>query len=321
MALLAIRGESRSSVVWIAGGLVVLSVAAKTVSRQVVTVSVTGLAVQAAMRSLQPKELTVVEVCSAPICGRVPVTILAIGWETLRLMIGPIVVVDVAADAIRADAPELTVYMAIGAFSAAVASIQAKPVVGEIGSTPSAGRAPMTRFTVERETGLLVVGISRAVVVLHMASRAVLRGTGVDAVPMTGFTIQRLVLTAQRKMAVMIQSSSLPSVGTSRVTRIAISGKSSLLVAGRGRTIVVVDVAGRAIGRQAGKLPIRVTVVATGCLMLTPEWEKIVLEDDRPSPVHRARMARFAFRWKTCGDMIRLLRVLVVRKVTSTALS
>jgi len=109
MALLAIRGETRSSVVRIAGGLVVLSVAAKTVSRQVVTVSVTGIAVQAAMRSLQPKELTVVEVRSAPICGRVPVTILAIGWETLRLMIGPIVVVDVATDAIRADAPELAV--------------------------------------------------------------------------------------------------------------------------------------------------------------------------------------------------------------------
>ena len=109
MALLAIRGETRSDVVRIAGGLVILSVAAKTVSRQVVTVSVTGLAVQAAMRSLQPKELTVVEVCSAPICGRVPVTILAIGWETLRLMIGPIVVVDVATDAIRAGAPELTV--------------------------------------------------------------------------------------------------------------------------------------------------------------------------------------------------------------------
>ena len=105
------------------------------------------------------------------------------------------------------------------------------------------------------------------------------------------------------------------------MTIIAISGKSSLLVARRGRTIVVVDVAGRAIGRQAGKLPIRVTVVATGCLMLTSERKKIVLEDDRPSPVHRARMARFAFRWKTCGDMTRLLRVLVVRKVTSTALS
>jgi hypothetical protein len=211
--------------------------------------------------------------------------------------------------------------MAIGALSAAVASLQTKPVVGEIGSTPSAGRAPMTRFTVERETGLLVVGIRRAVVVLHMASRAVLRGTGVDAVPMTGFAIQRLVLTAQRKMAVMIQSSAFPSVGTSRVTRIAVRGKPSLLMARRGRAIVVIDVAGRAIGRQAGKLPIRVTVVATGCLMLTSERKKIVLEDDRPSPVHRARMARVAFRWKTRGDMIRLLRVLVVRKVTRTALS
>ena len=84
----------------IAGGLVVLSVAAETVSRQVVTVSVTGLAVQAAMRSLQPKELIVVEICTSPTRGRVPVTILAIGWETLRLMIGPIVVVDVATDAI-----------------------------------------------------------------------------------------------------------------------------------------------------------------------------------------------------------------------------
>lgn len=109
MALLAIRGETRSNVVWIAGALVILSVAAETVSRQVVTVSVTGLAVQAAMRSLQPKELVVVEICTGPTGGRVAMTILAIGWETLRLMIGPIVVVDVATDAIRADAPELTV--------------------------------------------------------------------------------------------------------------------------------------------------------------------------------------------------------------------
>ena len=50
-----------------------------------------------------------VEVCSAPTRGRVSVTILAIGWEALRLMIGPVVVIDVAADAIRADAPELPV--------------------------------------------------------------------------------------------------------------------------------------------------------------------------------------------------------------------
>jgi hypothetical protein len=55
--------------------------------------------------------------------------------------------------------------------------------------------------------------------------------------------------------------------------------------------------------------------------MLTSEREKIVLEDDGASPVHRARVARFAFRWKTRGDMIRLPGVLVVRKVTSTALS
>ena len=142
-------------------------------------------------------------------------TILAIGWETLRLMIGPIVVVDVATDAIRANAPELTVCMAIGAFGAAVASVQSKPIVGEIGSTPSVGRAPMTRFAVAWESGLLVVGIGRAVVIVHVAGRAVLRGAGVNAAPMTGFTIQCLVLTAQRKMTVMIQSRSLPSVGTS----------------------------------------------------------------------------------------------------------
>ncbi len=109
MALLAIRGEPRSDVVRIARGLVILSMAAKTVSRQVVTAIVTGIAVQTAMRTLQPKELTMVEVCSAPTRGRVSVTILAIGWEALRLMIGPVVVIDVAADAIRADAPELPV--------------------------------------------------------------------------------------------------------------------------------------------------------------------------------------------------------------------
>ena len=109
MALLAIRGEPRSDVVRIARGLVILSMAAKTVSRQVVTAIVTGIAVQTAMCTLQPKELTVVEVCSAPIRSRDPVTILAIGWEALRLMIGPVVVIDVAADAIRADAPELPV--------------------------------------------------------------------------------------------------------------------------------------------------------------------------------------------------------------------
>ena len=146
--------------------------------------------------------------------------------------------------------------MAIGALSAAVASIQAKPVVGEIGPTPSVGRAPMTRFAVEWESGLLVVGIGRAVVIVHVAGRAVLRGAGVDAAPMTRFAIQRLVLTAQRKMTVMIQSRSLPSVGRSRVTRIAVRGKSSLLMARRGRAIVVIDVAGRAIGRQSSKLPV-----------------------------------------------------------------
>jgi len=119
----------------------------------------------------------------------------------------------------------------------------------------------------------------------------------------------------------MIQSGAFPSVGRSRVTRIAIGGKSCLLMTGRGCTIVVVDVTGRAIGRQTRKLPIRVTVDATGRSMLTPKRESIVLEDDGSSPVHRARMAGFAFRRETCGDMIRLLDVLVVRKVTSTALS
>lgn len=60
--------------------------------------------------------------------------------------------------------------MTIGAISAAVASPQTKPVVSEIGSAPSVGRAPMTRFAIERETRLWMVGIGRTVVVLHMAS-------------------------------------------------------------------------------------------------------------------------------------------------------
>jgi hypothetical protein len=61
------------------------------------------------MCTLQPKELTMVEVCSAPTRGRVSVAILAIGWEALRLMIGSVIVIDVAVDAIRADTPELAV--------------------------------------------------------------------------------------------------------------------------------------------------------------------------------------------------------------------
>ena len=109
MAQLAIRGKTRGNMVGIARASVVIRMAPVTVFGQVVTLTVTFLAIQASVGSAQSEEAIVIEISTLPtVCG-----------------------VSVA------------------------------------------------RFTVPRETGLLMIRSGRSIVVVHVAGGAILGGPGI----------------------------------------------------------------------------------------------------------------------------------------------
>ena len=155
---------------------------------------------------------------------------------------------QVTGDAARAQTSELSVDVAGGAGDAHMGAGQRErgSAVVKAGTQPS--RRGVARRTVGREAGLEMVRIGRAVVVLRVASEAVLRRSRELAVDVAGAAGDAHVRTRQRKLGqrVVIETRSRP--GGSRMAGLTGGRETRLDVAGVGRAVEVVGVAAETVG-------------------------------------------------------------------------
>ena len=111
-----------------------------------------------------------VERCALPTVRGITVAGPAISGETLLLMIGPLIIVTVAAHAIGPQTGVLTVAVALAAIRRLVLSFEWKPSVIDGSTLPCGCRVTVAVFAIGGESLLLMVGL---LILAEVAARAV----------------------------------------------------------------------------------------------------------------------------------------------------
>ena len=193
-------------------------------------------------------------------------------------------------------------------------------VVVKLGALPS--RRGVADLAGRRETGSGMVRIIRAVVVLQVARRAILRRPGKLPVDVALLAVRRDMLAGQREVGrrVVIERRVAPIRRV--VTRLTSGRETGGSVVRIVRAVVVLQVARRAVVRRPGKLPIHMALLAVRRDMFAGQRKvrRRVVVERRVVPV-RGVVARLAGGRETGGGMIGVIRsVVVLQMATRTVL-
>lgn len=173
----------------------------------------------------------------------------------------------------------------------------------------------MTTLATGSKASPLVIRVRGAIKVSSMASHTLGSGAGELTVAVTFLAVRYLVLPSKREILIVVEGRADPAACRRAVTTGAIGGKSSLLMIGSGRPLVVGPVATHAIRGNTGELPIGVAFGTFGRLVHSTQREKGMVEDSTfPSP--RTHMADLALGGKGSGNVIGSLRSFKIFGVT-----
>lgn len=219
MANLASGRESSRLVIRVCGAVVVLLVTGITVRGNVYVVIV-HVALDAGHGRVRPSKgetrLTVIEGCGDP--RRRVVADLALLWKPCLRMIGVVglvVVRQVTGDTRGVRQFVISIEVTLRALHRCMSAGQRKAstIMVELRSRPR--NCGVTDRTIGRESSLPMIGVSGAVVILHVASTASDTAQVVVAVDVTLRALQRCVPSGQRKShQAMVESCRLPGIGS-----------------------------------------------------------------------------------------------------------
>ena len=288
VAVLAGGRKPRRCVVGALGATVVIRVTTVAIRGQVVSLAVACLTTEAPMGALQREDAIVIERRALPSVGRNAVAGLTIGPESRLLMVwipGAIVVVTMTRDAIGGCTRELVVGVALCAVGRTVLPQKWKdPIVVERGALPLVRRGAVTRLTIDSETGLLMIGVGGAIVVVPVASDAVRRRAGKPVIHMAPSAVGRTMLPLEWEDPIVIEVCRAPTSRRFSVARSAIGRKPGGLVVRAGRSIVIIPVAGDAVRRRTGELIVSMAIGAIRHLVLSLEREAPIVVEDSTGP-------------------------------------
>jgi len=257
VANLASGRESSRLVIRVCGAVVVLLVTGITVRGNVYVVIV-HVALDAGHGRVRPSKgetrLTVIEGCGDP--RRRVVADFALLWKPCLRMIGVVglvVVRQVTGDTRGVRQFVISIEVTLRALHRCMSAGQRKAstIVVELRSRPR--NCGVTDRTIGRESSLPMIGVSGAVVILHVASTASATAQVVVAVDVTLRALQRCVPSGQRKShQVVIERGRLPR--TRVVAGLAGLGKIEGYMVGVGGLSVGGQVATDAVGRRSLEL-------------------------------------------------------------------
>ena len=219
VASVAGSGESGLGMIWIRGAVVVLHVtgAASSTGQLVVPVHVALRARQTGVCSGERKARAgVIETRIAPI-HRAVANLTGLRYPSLHVIriSGALVLLQVAGHAIRVGQFVVSIDVALRAGRRGVRPSKWEPSVGVVKARVGPRGRVVASGTGRRNTGLLVVRIRGAVVVLHVARSAVGTRQIEVSVEVALRTLQRGVCACQRKShQAVIESRRLPRVGS-----------------------------------------------------------------------------------------------------------
>jgi hypothetical protein len=247
----------------------------------------TTLATQGCVCSRQWEcRLVMVELSSRPTRGCVANR--AVGWESGLRVVGicrSLKILHVAAGARRRSTSELPVHVTLLARNIDVRTGEwelGEGVVVEARGLP--GRGCVASLACCRKSRLQVVGLRRALEVLHVTSGARCRSSGELAVHVTLLTCHVNVCSRERELGerVVIECRGLPGRGC--VARLASGRKSRLHVIRVRRALEILHMASRARSWGTRELAVRVTLLAGHVGVCAGERkfrERVVIEGRR----------------------------------------
>ena len=222
------------------------------------------------MLAAQRKDQAVIERRPLPTAGRSSMTGRAVGGEPGLLVIGigrRLIIRQVTACTGGRGSRVLAVGMTESAVGDGMLAAQRKDqAVIERRPLPTAGRSSMTRRAVGRETGLLVIGIGRALIIRQVTACTGGRCSRVLAVGMTESAVGDGMLAVESKRSMLEIGS--PPLTTAHMAELTIGRKPRRRVIGPFCGLELTRVTNVALGRDSSKAPASVTLGALQSSML-----------------------------------------------------
>lgn len=210
------------------------------------------------------------------------VTDFAILRETSRPVVGIIcrvVVISMAGPAVRGCSGKAVTVTSVTIQVSMGTGQREEAIVVEYRSLPRSRR--VTHFAVGGETGLDVIRIVRALIVLLVTTVALGRGSSI-AVGMACLAIQSAMSSGQTEELIVIEICTLPRVGA--VANLAIGRKSRLDVIRIGRCLVVLTMAGVTVGGCAHEATLMAIRTVEVCMTTTQGKEGVIEIDPAFDP-------------------------------------